>query len=103
MNETTAQDLIQVEFELIIGLSAIIVTMVGYTLIRVWRIPSIDTKLDIATVEVSRHRDTLRHIDSRLHNHETRLTLLEKTPPCRHPEDRTKFVYPEIPSKDPES
>lgn len=100
MNETTAQDLIQVEVDLIIGLSAIIVSMVGYTLVRVWRIPSIDTKLDIVTIEVNRHRDSIKHMDSKIQNHETRLTLLEKTPPCRHPENRMQYICPPPPDKE---
>lgn len=71
--------IIQMEFEVILGLVMLLCGMIGFVLIRVWRIPSIETKLDLQTLEVNRHRNSIHNLNNTLFSHETRITLLEKS------------------------
>lgn len=73
------------EIEVILALVLIIVAMLGTVLLRVWKIPMIEAKLDTVIKDTERNRQSIHQINNHLNRHEMRLTLLEKSPPCRHP------------------
>jgi len=76
---TDPESIIQMEFEVILGLFMLLCGMIGFVLMRVWRIPSMETKMDLQTIEVSRHRNSIHSLNNTLFSHETRITLLEKS------------------------
>lgn len=57
----------------------LITGMIGFVLIRVWKVPTIETKLDGVMKETERNRHKIHNINNSLHHHETRITLLEKS------------------------
>lgn len=57
----------------------LITAMVSFVLLRVWKIPTIETKLDNVIKETDSNKNRIRTIDNVLNNHETRITLLEKS------------------------
>ena len=57
----------------------LITAMVSFVLLRVWKIPTIETKLDNVIKEKDSNKNRIRTIDNVLNNHETRITLLEKS------------------------
>lgn len=65
------------EIEIILFLAGLIVLMLGTALVRVWKIPVIDTKLDNVIKETEKNRNNIHSINNTLHHHETRITLLE--------------------------
>ena len=65
------------EIEVIMFLAGLIVLMLGTALVRVWKIPVIDTKLDNVIRETEKNRSNIHNINNTLHHHETRITLLE--------------------------
>jgi hypothetical protein len=65
------------EIEVIMFLAGLIVLMLGTALVRVWKIPEIDTKLDNVIRETEKNRSNIHNINNTLHHHETRITLLE--------------------------
>jgi CHASE3 domain sensor protein len=68
-----------IEIEAILFLAGLIVIMLGTALVRVWKIPEIDTKLDNVIRETEKNRNKIHNINNTLHHHETRITLLEKS------------------------
>jgi hypothetical protein len=56
----------------------LITGMLSFVLIRVWKIPVIETKLDNVMKETEANRHRIHDINNTLHHHETRITLLEK-------------------------
>jgi len=56
----------------------IIAGMIGFVLIRVWRIPSIEEKLTNVVRDTDRNRQHIHNIHQTLSHHETRMTILEK-------------------------
>lgn len=56
----------------------LITGMLSFVLIRVWKIPTIETKLDNVMKETETNRQRIHNINNTLHHHETRITLLEK-------------------------
>lgn len=52
--------------------------MIATVLARVWKIPQIEAKLDNVIQETEKNRDRIHDINNTLHNHETRITILEK-------------------------
>lgn len=63
--------------EMISYLLYLVTGIVSFVLIRVWRVPSIETKLDNVARETDKNRDRIHNINNKLYNHETRITLLE--------------------------
>ena len=57
----------------------LITGMVGFVLMRVWKIPTIETKLDNVVKETETNRHKIHTINNHLQHHETRITLLEKS------------------------
>ena len=57
----------------------LITGMLSFVLIRVWKIPTIETKLDNVMKETETNRHRIHSINNTLHHHETRITLLEKS------------------------
>ena len=57
----------------------LITGMVGFVLMRVWKIPTIETKLDNVVKETETNRHKIHAINNHLQQHETRITLLEKS------------------------
>ena len=57
----------------------LITGMLSFVLIRVWKIPTIEAKLDGVMKETERNRHHIHSINNSLHHHETRITLLEKS------------------------
>jgi len=55
----------------------LITGMVGFVLMRVWKIPTIETKLDNVVKETETNRHKIHDINNKLQTHETRITLLE--------------------------
>ena len=53
--------------------------MIATVLARVWKIPQIEAKLDNVIQETEKNRDRIHDINNTLQNHETRITILEKT------------------------
>lgn len=48
-------------------------------LARVWKIPSIEAKLDNVIRETDKNRDKIHDINNTLHVHDLRISALEKT------------------------
>ena len=63
--------------EMISYLLYLVTGIVSFVLIRVWRVPSIETKLDNVSRETDKNRDRIHNINNTLHHHETRISLLE--------------------------
>ena len=63
----------------------LITGMVSFVLLRVWKIPTIEAKLDNVVKETETNRNKIHDINNYVHHHETRITLLEKSE-----EERTK-------------
>ena len=57
----------------------LITGMVGFVLMRVWKIPAIENKLDNVVKETDTHRTSIHQMRNHLQRHETRITLLEKS------------------------
>jgi hypothetical protein len=57
----------------------LITGMVGFVLMRVWKIPAIENKLDNVVKETDTNRNSIHQIRNHLQHHETRITLLEKS------------------------
>ena len=57
----------------------LITGMVGFVLMRVWKIPTIETKLDNVIKETDTNRRSIHDMRNHLQQHETRITLLEKS------------------------
>jgi hypothetical protein len=57
----------------------VVAGMVAFILVRVWKVPSIEAKLDNVIKETDRTRDGLHDVRNTLYTHETRITLLEKS------------------------
>lgn len=57
----------------------LITGMVGFVLMRVWKIPAIENKLDNVVKETESNRTKIHQINNTLFTHETRITLLEKS------------------------
>ena len=57
----------------------LITGMVGFVLMRVWKIPAIENKLDNVVKETDTNRNNIHQIRNHLQHHETRITLLEKS------------------------
>ena len=57
----------------------LITGMVGFVLMRVWKIPAIENKLDNVVKETDTNRNNIHQIRNPLQHHETRITLLEKS------------------------
>ena len=57
----------------------LITGMVGFVLMRVWKIPAIESKLDNVVRETEVNRNKIHNINNTLYQHETRITLLEKS------------------------
>ncbi len=55
----------------------LITGMVGFVLMRVWKIPTIETKLDNVVKETETNRNKIHDINNKIQAHETRITLLE--------------------------
>ena len=55
----------------------LITGMVGFVLMRVWKIPAIESKLDNVVKETETNRNKIHSIHNTLQHHETRITLLE--------------------------
>lgn len=55
----------------------LITGMVGFVLMRVWKIPAIENKLDNVVRETEVNRNKIHNINNTLYQHETRITLLE--------------------------
>lgn len=53
--------------------------MIATVLARVWKIPQIEAKLDNVIHETDKNREKIHDINNTLHNHETRIAILEKT------------------------
>lgn len=53
--------------------------MTGLILTRVWKIPAIEAKLDMAVKETDKNRDRIHDINNTLHTHDLRISALEKT------------------------
>jgi len=53
--------------------------MVGFVLMRVWKIPAIENKLDNVVKETESNRSKIHSINNTIFSHETRITLLEKS------------------------
>ena len=52
---------------------------VGTILLRVWKIPAMEEKLDRVIQETDRNRDRIHEINNTLHVHDLRISALEKT------------------------
>jgi len=63
--------------EMISYLLYLVTGIVSFVLIRVWRVPSIETKLDNVARETDKNRDRIHNMNNKLYHHETRITLLE--------------------------
>ena len=63
--------------EMISYLLYLVTGIVSFVLIRVWRVPSIETKLDNVAIETDKNRNSIHNINNTLHHHETRISLLE--------------------------
>ena len=57
----------------------LITGMVGFVLMRVWKIPAIENKLDNVIKETDTNRRSIHDIRNHIQHHETRITLLEKS------------------------
>ena len=57
----------------------LITGMVGFVLMRVWKIPAIESKLDNVVRETEVNRNKIHNINNTLYQHETRITLLESS------------------------
>ena len=57
----------------------LIAGMVGFVLMRVWKIPAIESKLDNVVKETDTNRTKIHQINNTLFSHETRIQLLEKS------------------------
>ena len=57
----------------------LITGMVSFVLMRVWKIPAIESKLDNVIRETEVNRNKIHNINNTLYQHETRITLLEKS------------------------
>jgi hypothetical protein len=57
----------------------LITGMVGFVLMRVWKIPTIENKLDNVVRETETNRHKIHNMNNTLYQHETRITLLEKS------------------------
>ena len=64
---------------LIAYLLYLVAGMVAFVLIRVWKIPTIEAKLDNVTRETDMNREKIHSINNTLFHHETRIQLLEKS------------------------
>jgi hypothetical protein len=51
---------------------------VGTILLRVWKIPAMEEKLDRVIHETDRNRDRIHEINNTLHVHDLRISALEK-------------------------
>ena len=67
-----------IEIEIILALVLIIVAMVGTVLIRVWKIPAIEAKLDAVVKETDRNRTSIHALNNTIQHHETRISVLER-------------------------
>lgn len=70
--------------EMISYLLYLVTGIVSFVLIRVWRVPSIETKLDNVARETDKNRDLIHNISNKLHHHETRISLLESAKEKMH-------------------
>jgi hypothetical protein len=57
----------------------LITGMLSFVLIRVWKIPTIETKLDNVVKETETNRHRIHNITNTIFQHETRISLLEKS------------------------
>ena len=67
------------EAELIEYFLYLITGMISFVLMRVWKIPTIENKLDNVVKETDNNRHRIHLINNSLQQHETRITLLEKS------------------------
>ena len=67
-----------IEIEIILSLILIIVAMVGTVLLRVWKIPAVEAKLDAVVKDTDRNRTTIHTINNTIQHHETRIAVLER-------------------------
>ena len=58
--------------------------MIATVLARVWKIPQIEAKLDNVIHETDKNREKIHDINNTLHNHETRIAILEKAKQENH-------------------
>jgi|TARA_R100000084_G_C4654395_1_gene151877 Tfp pilus assembly protein PilN len=66
-------------FDLLLLAIGIVAAMVGAVLYRVWAIPAMQQKIEILDEEQSKTRQHIHDMRNTLHEHDTRITVLEET------------------------
>lgn len=66
-------------FDLLLLAIGIVAAMVGAVLYRVWSIPAMQQKIEIMDEEQSKTRQHIHDMRNTLHEHDTRITILEET------------------------
>lgn len=67
-------------FDLLLLAIGIVVAMVSAVLYRVWAIPAIQQKIEMLDKESHKTRDNMHDVRNILHEHELRISVIEKTP-----------------------
>jgi len=67
-------------FDLLLLAIGIVVAMVSAVLYRVWAIPAIQQKIESLDKESHKTRDNMHDVRNILHEHELRISVIEKTP-----------------------
>jgi Tfp pilus assembly protein PilN len=66
-------------FDLLLLAIGIVAAMVGAVLYRVWAIPAMQQKIEVMDKEQMKAREHIHDIRNTLHQHDTRITILEET------------------------